>query len=48
VYSALRTRFVELVTTTGDTADKLAKGPDLVDHILQKAFPGEVQQKATK
>ena len=46
--SELRVRFKELGAATGNTADKLAKGPDLVDYILQKAFPGEVQQKAAK
>lgn len=44
--SALRSRFNELGSRSGDTADKLAKGPELVDYILQKAFPGEVQQAA--
>ena len=44
--SELRSRFNELGSATGDTADKLAKGPDLVDYILEKAFPDEVQQTA--
>jgi AIPR protein len=44
----LRARLAELGRQTGDTTDKLAKGPELVDYILQRAFPGEVQQKASK
>lgn len=43
--SELRERFKELSAATGDTSDKIAKGSDLVDRILQHAFPDEVQQK---
>ena len=35
----LRARFDELSARSGSTADKLAKGPELVDYIFEKEFP---------